>query len=63
VLTKNDTNEQIAELRKLLMVHIENTDYKISKQDKTIEQIILALNNLIQKPLKTKTIGFNADNN
>ena len=26
VLTKNDTNEQIAELRKLLMVHIENTD-------------------------------------
>jgi len=63
VLTKNDTNEQIAELRKLLMVHIENTDYKITKQDKTIEQIILALNNLIQKPPKTKTIGFNTDNN
>jgi len=63
MLTKNDTNEQIAELQKLLMVYIENTDYKLSKHDKTIEQIILALNNLIQKPPKTKTIGFNADNN
>jgi len=63
ILTKNDTNEQISELRKLLMVYIENTDYKLSKHDKTIEQIILALNNLIQKPPKTKTIGFNTDNN
>jgi len=52
VLTKNDTNEQIAELRKLLMVYIENTDYKLSKHDKTIEQIIIALNNLIEKPPK-----------
>jgi phage regulator Rha-like protein len=63
MLTKNDTNEQIAELRKLLMVYIENTDYKLSKHDKTIEQIVIALNNLIQKPPKTKTIGFNTDNN
>ncbi|GBU29456.1 hypothetical protein R84B8_03021 [Treponema sp. R8-4-B8] len=61
VLTKNDTdtNEQIAELRKLLMVYIENTDYKLSKHDKAIEQIIIALNNLIEKPPKTRTIGFN----
>ena len=63
VLTKNYTNEQIAELRKLLMVHIENTDYKLSKHDKIIKQIIIALNNLIEKPPKTKTIGFNAGNN
>jgi phage regulator Rha-like protein len=60
VLTKSDTNEQIAELRKLLMVYIENTDYKLSKHDKTIEQIMIALNNLIEKPPKTKPIGFNA---
>jgi len=59
VLTKSDTNEQIAELRKLLMVYIENTDYKLSKHDKTIEQIITALNNLIEKPPKSKPIGFN----
>jgi phage regulator Rha-like protein len=62
MLTKGDTNEQIAELRKLLMVHMENTDYKLSKHDKTIEQIIIALNNLIEKPPKTKRIGFNAGN-
>jgi phage regulator Rha-like protein len=55
-------DEPIAELRKLLMVYIENTDYKLSKHDKTIEQIIIALNNLIEKPPKTKTIGFNAGN-
>ena len=58
MLDKSDTNEQIAELRKLLMVYIENTDYKLSKQDKTIKQIIIALNNLIEKPPKTKKIGF-----
>jgi hypothetical protein len=61
VLTKSDTNEQIAELRKLLMVCMENTDYKLSKHDKTIEQIIIALNNLIEKPPKTKRIGFNEE--
>jgi phage regulator Rha-like protein len=61
-LSKSDTNKQIAELRKLLMLHIENTDTKLSKHDKTIEQIIIALNNLIDKPPKTKKIGFTADN-
>ncbi len=60
VLAKSDTNEQIAELRKLLMVYIENTDNKISRHDKTIKQIIIALNNLIAKPPETKRIGFNA---
>jgi len=58
VLSKSDKNSQIAELRKLLMLHIENTDYKLLEQDKTIKQIIIALNNLIEKPPKTKQIGF-----
>jgi phage regulator Rha-like protein len=62
MLTKSNTDEQIAELRKLLMVYIENTDLKLSKHDKTIEQIIIALNNLIAQPPKTKRIGFNAGN-
>jgi phage regulator Rha-like protein len=61
-LSKSDTNKQIAELRKLLMLHIENTDNKLSKHDKTIEKIIIALNNLIGHPPKTKTIDFNTDN-
>jgi len=63
VLSKSDKNSQIAELRQtegliLLMLHIENTDYKLLEQDKTIKQIIIALNNLIEKPPKTKQIGF-----
>jgi len=51
VLDKTDTNEQIAELRKLLMLYIE-------KNDKRVNEIIIALNNLIEHPPKTKTIGF-----
>ena len=51
-LAKSDTNAQIAELRKLLMLYIE-------KNDKRVNDIIIALNNLIEQPQKTKTIGFN----
>jgi len=61
VISKSDKNTQIAEFRKLLMLHIENTDYKLLEHDKTIQQIIIALNNLIEKPPKTKQIGFGAD--
>ena len=57
-LSQMETNEQIAELRKLLMLHIENTDHKFSEQDETIRQIINTLNNLIDLPPKTKQIGF-----
>jgi hypothetical protein len=53
VLSKSDTNEQIAELRKLLMLYIE-------KNDKRVNEIIYALNNLIEQPPKPKKIGFNA---
>ena len=59
VLSQSGTNEQIAELRRLLMLHIENTDYKLSEHDKAIEQIIIALNNLIEQPPEPKRkIGF-----
>jgi len=54
VLSASDTNEQIAELRKLLMLYIE-------KNDKRVNEIIIALNNLIEQPKKTKTIGFRLD--
>ena len=60
VLSKGK-DEKIAELRKLLMLHIENTGNKFSEHDKAIKQIIIALNNLIEQPPKTKTIGFRAD--
>jgi len=42
-------------------LHIENTDHKFSGYDKTIKQIICALNNLIAEPPKTKRIGFTAE--
>jgi len=53
-ITKNATNEQIAELRKLLMLYIE-------KNDKRVNDIIIVLNNLIEQPPKTKKIGFNTE--
>jgi len=59
VLDNPDTNTQITELRKLLMLHIENSDYKFSEYDKTIRQIVQALNNLIDQPKPAKRIGFN----
>jgi hypothetical protein len=53
-----ETNEQIAELRKFLMLHIENTDNKLIEHDEAIKQIFRVLNNLIEKPKETKKIGF-----
>jgi hypothetical protein len=54
MITKTDTNEQIAELRKLLMLYIE-------KNDKRVNDIIIALNNLLEQPRPTRRIGFTAD--
>jgi hypothetical protein len=56
VLSKSDTDKQIAELRKLLMLYIE-------KNDKRVNEIIIAINNLTEQPPKTKTIGFRANAN
>ena len=57
-LAKPDNNTQITELRKLLMLHIENNDYKFSEYDETIRQIVQVINNLIEQPPKTRKIGF-----
>jgi len=54
VLLQGGTSEQIAELRKLLMLYIE-------KNDKRVNDIIIALNNLIEKPKEPKRIGFTVD--
>jgi len=53
-LAKPDTNAQIAELRKLLLLYIE-------KNDKRVNDILIALNNLIEQPKPAKRIGFNTD--
>ena len=58
VISQSNTTEQIAELRKLLMLHIDNCDYKFTEHDKAIGQILQALNSLLEKPKETKRIGF-----
>ena len=50
---------RIEELNKILMLHIENNDYKFSEHDEAIRQIIRALNNMIEQPKETRKIGFN----
>jgi len=53
-ICSNETlGEQITELRKLLLLYVD-------KNDKRVNDIIIALNNLIEKPKETKQIGFTA---
>jgi phage regulator Rha-like protein len=60
-LQQSSKDVRIAELHKLLMLHIENNDYKFSEYDETIKQIVQALNNLMEQPKKIRRIGFNAE--
>jgi phage regulator Rha-like protein len=53
-VTQTDTNEQITELRKLLILYIE-------KNDKRVDDILRVLSNFIAKPPTQKTIGFKTD--
>jgi len=52
------TSTQVAELSKMLMLHIENTDKRLNEHDEAINQIIRVLNNLIEQPPQLKNIGF-----
>jgi hypothetical protein len=60
-LKQTSADVRLDELHRLLMLHIENSDYKFSEHDEAIRQIFQALNNFIEQPQKTKTIGFNAN--
>ena len=61
-LEQTSKNIRLDELYKILMLHIENNDNKFSEYDETIKQIVDALNNLIDQPKKTGTIGFHTGN-
>ena len=53
-ICSNETlSEQITELRRLLLLYID-------KNDKRVNDIVIALNNLIEKPKETKQIGFSS---
>jgi len=58
-MLQTSKNTEIEELKKMLMLHIENTDNRFNENEETIKQIINVLNNLIEKPRETKQIGFN----
>ena len=60
-LEQSTKDTRLEEIHKLLMLHIENNDHKFSEYDETIRQLIHALNDLLEKPGKTRKIGFNAD--
>jgi len=57
-LEQSSKNVRVEELHKLLMLHIENNEYKFSEYDEAIKHIVHALNNLIGQPKKTNKIGF-----
>lgn len=49
-IVKTDDKEELAEIRRLLLLHIDYCDKKFSEQDEKINQIIQVLNNLIDQP-------------
>ena len=55
---KTDDKAELAEIRRLLLLHIDHCDKKFSEQDKKINQIIHVLNNLLEEPNSEKKIGF-----
>ncbi len=57
---KTDDKAELAEIRRLLLLHIDHCDKKFSEQDKKINQIIHVLNNLLEEPKFEKKIGFRA---
>ena len=60
-MLQTSKNTEIEELKKMLMLHIENTDNKLAEHDETIRQIINVLNNLIETPREPKKIGFKTE--
>ena len=57
-IVKTNDKAELAEIRRLLLLHIDHCDKKFSEQDKKINQIIRVLNNLIDEPKPNGKIGF-----
>lgn len=55
---KTDDKAELAEIRRLLLLHIDHCNKKFSEQDKKINQIIQVLNNLLEEPKSENKIGF-----
>ena len=61
-IVKTDDKAELAEIRRLLLLHIDHCDKKFSEQDMKISQIIQVLNNLIDQPQTSRKIGFIDEN-
>jgi len=62
-LSNEKLSEKIENLKKILYLHIDYSQDKISEHDKKIDDIITALNYFTEaKPKESKKIGFNNDN-
>ena len=55
---KTDDKAELAEIRRLLLLHIDHCDKKFSEQDRKINHIIQVLNNLLEEPKSENKIGF-----
>ena len=55
---KTDDKTELAEIRRLLLLHIDHCDKKFSEQDRKIDKIIHVLNNLLEEPKSDRKIGF-----
>jgi phage regulator Rha-like protein len=55
--------DKIDDLEKVLMLHIDDKNHNFEEHAAMINEIIDTLNNLIEKPPKTRPIGFNAGKN
>ena len=53
--------KKVDDLEKVLILHIDDTNHNLTKHAAMINKIIATLNNLIDHPPKTKTIGFRTD--
>ena len=54
--------KKLEDLEKILMLHIDDTNYNFAKQAEIINKVIASLNNLIETPAEPKRkIGFNPD--
>ena len=50
--------QNVEELKKMLLLHIDKCDNKFEEHENTINDIIRVLNNLIDSPNPKRTIGF-----
>ena len=61
VARKAPTLSEFKELKRMLLLHIDNTDNRFSEHGNRINHIIEILNNLIEKPPVKRQIGFHVE--